>query len=221
MNALHIGSANRSDLHRSVPSTYMEIDVAYPRFNINATINASVSIGDVILEGGSELYYDTHKLRVLTLSRLLTREACSAVPASVLNFYNLSSDIGLLDVDINVTLFSSDIDPSPLRVQFNSSGTNRIPFSVVASVLSRSFASAEDMMNGLSRMLLPNAGDKCQAAGINPNADHRSGKSEFDDENVMMHWNRIFLLVAFVALQTAAVAAIHRLGRWNDQSDTG
>ena len=77
-----------------MPRVSVTVDVTYPKLNVTGQINTTASLGDLVMAAGTILHYDLNTLRPLTLSQLLSRAQCAAVPASVLDMYGFSSVLG-------------------------------------------------------------------------------------------------------------------------------
>ena len=93
----------------------------------------------------------------------------------------------------------------PIHLDFDS-GTNQSVAAITASLISWSLASAEDLMNGMSKVLLPKAPYLCGGGSIS------SIPVDTDDgvqDGLMLLWNMLFIGVSFTVVQ-AGIILVHR-----------
>lgn len=72
----------------SSPRVHVSIDVLYRPRNLSGTLNATISLGDIYLDGGSILRFDMARLRRLSLVELFSEGHCVIAPFQEHRIYN-------------------------------------------------------------------------------------------------------------------------------------
>ena len=153
------------------PTVHASFEVGFRPRNISATINASVSLADLFVDGDSLLQFDITKLRKLSLSHMMSRGHCGLVPfqhrflnsrneSSIGNLFGIVSASVEGDANFENFTFSADTTEYPMAA------------SLVASLLEWVRGTLIDSLNSATRSSTEQADSYCTAG-------HKFG---FDDD---------------------------------------
>ena len=179
MDGLHLKNGFSLGENKSMteaPRVHASLGVGYRPRNLSAIVNATVTLADLCLDGGSQLHFDITRLRQITLSRMLSRGHCGLVPFQhrIYNSPN-GSRIGTFVANASASVTG---DPSfDNFTVFLDTVEYPSAASLVTSILGWSMNTLKDSLNSAVRSSTDQADDYCTTG-------HKFG---FDDDPPVLH----------------------------------
>jgi len=156
------------------PQVFAAFDVEYAPLNVSASFNITVSIDKVILEGGSTMHYDVARLFEMTMSQLLKRVECLAVPVRQ-QWIDVDARLGFFETTINASIITGSSSSGPISFSIDSQKYPSVA-ATAASALYWTVNSTRDVLRASAEDALTDADAECKNTG-------GGGPAPSDDES--------------------------------------
>eukprot|EP00978_Attheya_sp_CCMP212_P001179 scaffold2452_cov52-Attheya_sp.AAC.2 len=169
------------------------VGVSSPELEFAGNFSLTARLGNVSFLGGTSIQYDVNSLAMLAVSDLLAKLQCSIIPASSFQFYGFKSSMGLVELDLDVSLSLPEQDTMNYSFALGDSDSRFAEAVSVALVWASS--AVENILNGASNVSLRAAPNVCPSAvgPINP----RNKTTGPDYHNIIL-FNIIFVITALI-----------------------
>mgnify|MGYP000048595433 CR=1 FL=1 len=150
------------------------MNLAHDRQGNLGSINVSISMKNLKLQGGTEIELDMNYLPFLQLSDVLAKLQCLTVPLTSFDFYGLNATVEMLEVKIDVSLSSQNGIP-PRSFTYNTKDSSELG-AVVSALMSKSSVLLQEALGNGFAVQLDEASNMCETPA-NPHRTYETNRS--------------------------------------------
>jgi hypothetical protein len=189
------------------------VGVSSPEFEFAGNLSLTARLGNVSIFGGTRIQYDVNALAMLAVSDLLAKLHCSIIPASSFQFYGFRSSMGLVELDLDVSLSLPEQDTMNYSLTLGDSDEH---FAEAVSVALVWMSSAvENILNAASNVSLRAAPNVCSSMAEPTNPTNKTTGPDY--HNIIL-FNIIFVITALTGGHIFFIIQKKRENR-NDDDD--
>jgi len=141
----------------------LTVELSLPDAEIDAIVDVSCAVGQVVSKGGAMILYNTEEFYGLKLQEVLNRPWSFVKPLTGGDFYGFMSSVNSIDLNFDFKYVQAG---SEAEMFYSSNKTNQLGYDMTSG-LTTSLLLLQDLMNGVSRMILGQLQsiDDCAGAG--------------------------------------------------------